>query len=88
MRPGPKGLLNKRFQEPFASLWEPKTENELILALLGPKVQNDPFFSILVLKSEKMSTFLHFGSKSLKKEPRNPLFHKPFEPGSAMDPKK
>jgi len=51
--PGSKGLLNKGFQEPFFSLWEPKTENELILALLAPKVQNDPFFAFCRPKVEK-----------------------------------
>ena len=35
-----------------------------------------------------MTPFLIFGSKSAKKELRNRLFHKPFEPGSEMDPRK
>ena len=87
-RPGSKSLLNKWFQEPFWGLWEPKTENELILALLAPKVQNDPLFCILLPKSGKMNPFSHFASKSAKKEPRNPLFNRPFEPGRKMDPKK
>ena len=51
--PGSKGLLNKRFQEPFFSLWEPKTGNELMLALFAPKVQNDPFFRFWCPKVKK-----------------------------------
>ena len=39
LRPGPKDLLNKWFQEPFFALWEPKTGNELSVAFLGPKAE-------------------------------------------------
>ena len=59
LRPGSKGLLNKGVQEPFFSLWEPKTENELILALLAPKVQHDSFFAFCrpKLKNEPIFGF-------------------------------
>ena len=87
MSPGSKGLLNKGFQEPFFSLWEPKMENELILALLAPKVQNDPFFAFCRPKVEKGAHFWILAPKVRKRSHETLCFISLLSQGAKWTPK-
>ena len=87
LRPGPKGLWNKWFEEPFWALWEPKTENELILALLAPKVQNDPFLAFRGPKVKKWPHFRILAPKVRKRSPETLCLISLFSQGAKWTPK-
>ena len=87
LRPGSKGLLNKRFQEPFFSLWEPKTENELILALLALKSAKSPFIASCCPKVGKWAHFCISAPKVRKRSPETFCLISILSQGAKWTPK-
>ena len=83
-----KRLMKQTVSGAFLGTLGAKNRKWAHFSTFGSKSAKWLHFCILLPKSGKMTPFLIFGSKSAKKELRNRLFHKPFEPGSEMDPKK
>ena len=94
----PKSLFGVHFA-PWLKRLMKQTVSELLFRTFGAKNKKWGHFStfghqnakmgsfcVFGAKSAKMSSFSHFYPESAKKEPRDPLFNKPFEPGSEMDP--
>ena len=83
-----ENLIKQRFPGAFLGILGAKNRKWAHFSTFGSKSANCAHLRISKPTSAKLNSFLHFGSKSAEKRPRNHLFNKLFEPGREMEPRR